>query len=162
MWRASLVLAGYALMQFSVARVVFAQATEERIRVSVWYARQLVARTAPPQRVVFLLHAGESGNPATDMLVRSMSAAFQTAGLPFISGTRQPGPDTVLASVSAAWLDSVNAAGGFYSIFSHQSYCGPGAGSDALHVIRLRCSTADCYFLTEGVTGTGMICEPRD
>ena len=162
MFRASLVLAGCALTQLSLARFASAQISDERVRVSVWYARQLLANTPPPRRVLFLLHAAESRNLATDSLLRSMNAAFQTAGLPLVSEPHQPGPDTLLASVSAAVLDSANAAGRFYSIYSYQSYCGPGPGSSAIHAIRLRCTAADCHVLIEGVTGTGMICNARD
>ena len=162
MCRVPFVLVACALTQLSFARLTSAQATEERIRVSVWYARQLIANTPPPRRVLFLLQAGESRVPATDSLLRSMNAAFQTAGLPFITESRLPGPDTLLASVSAAVLDSVNATGRFYSIFSYQSYCGPGEGSSAIHVIRLRCTAGNCQFLIEQATGEGMICSPRD
>lgn len=160
--RVRLLLAAYAMTQSLSGRIASAQSIDDAMRVSVWYARQLMANTAPPRRVVFLIYSSESPDPVTDSLTRTMAAAFRNAGLPFLSKWREPGPDTVLASVSAAGLDSVSAAGRFYSIFSHQSYCSPGAGSSALHAIRLRCTAKVCQFLTEEATGEGMICSPRD
>jgi hypothetical protein len=159
--RALSIVALSAISQLVGVQAAFSQGRDDRIRASLWYARQLVAASGPARRVVFLVDTNASSNAATDSVIGALASAFRRAGLPITSRYQQPGPDTLLASVSVAIVDSATTASTFYRIYSQQTYCGPAEGSSGVHAISLRCTRDDCHLLSELVTGTGLLCRQR-
>jgi hypothetical protein len=139
---------------------LLAQTDEELLRVALWYAKSIVGQATQSHAVLFVIPDSMPGSPRSDSLVRRWSPAFRQAGFDLISDLRQPGLDTLVATLALPQRDSSTTAGDFYTLHSYQASCardGGGAGVSTSYVI---CDAQSCRLRYSTVAGVGLPCKP--
>jgi len=152
------------LLYFSLAASrLHAQSVNEKVRITLWFARLMADSSVPRRPVVFVLPTGDPTNPGLDSLLRLLHPAFQRAGLATTPVQRDPHGDTLLVTMSAPGFERDTTSGTLYNLFYAQRYRSPECVRNEIFAARLLCTVHSCHFYSASPVGGGepIECRPR-
>lgn len=146
-----------------VAGRLSAQNLDDKVRITLWFARLMADSSIPRRPVVFVLATGAPNKPGLDSLRRLLHPAFQRVGLPTIPAEREPYGDTLLMTIGAPDFESDTTSGTFYTLFYAQKYRTPECIRNEIYAARLLCTVKSCQFYSASPVGGGELveCRPR-
>lgn len=139
------------------------QRLDDKVRITLWFARLMADSSVPRRPVVFVLPTSAPNNPGLDSLLRLLHPAFQRAGLPTTPADGEPRGDTLLMTLSAPSFESDTTSGTLYALFYAQRYRTPECIRNEIYAARLLCTVKSCQFYSASPVGGGepVECRPR-